>query len=371
MIWAVVVALLALTPPPAEVTLTGRVVRVVGGDTVAVGGARLVLHRVMAARQGPIDSALSGANGSFRFHFRPDSGAIFLISARWAGIEYFAPPITIPAGAAPDPVLVTVADTSSNAPVELAARDVVVSAPEADGTRTVLELMVLENRGPRTRIGRDSTAATWMMVLPSGVARVELGDTDFAADAIEVRGDTLRIRAPLPPGQRQLTVQYQLPAGVRRWVIPVGEPVAAMHVLLEEPTAAVTGALARADSQVVDGKRFSRWEGAVPRAASVGVVFDVTGVPPWVLPALVTLLGAGLVAALVVARHRGRASPAAAAPRTRSTALPPDAELLLERIAALDATHADGPTLHAPEAWQGYLRERAQLKRELEHHLPL
>ena len=233
--WGACFALLTLMAPPTEVTLTGRVVRVVGRDTVGVVGARVVLHRVVTARQGPIDSVLSGAAGSFRFRFRPDSGAIYLTSARWAGIEYFASPIMATAGTRPGPVLLIVADTSSGGTVVLAARHLVVSAPAADGTRAVLEVLVVENPGPYTRVPLDSAAATWMVVLPSRAARVELADTDFAADAVEIRGDTLRLAAALPPGARQLTVQYQVPAGIRRWVIPVGEPILAMNILLVNP----------------------------------------------------------------------------------------------------------------------------------------
>lgn len=371
--WGAAFALLALAATPqGEVFLTGRVVRVSGGDTVGVTGARVVLHRVMSTRQGPIDSTLSGSNGAFRFRFHPDSGAIFLTSARWAGIEYFAPPVSLAGGSRPEPVVVTVADTAAGAPVGLSARHVVVSAPATDGTRSVLELLVLENHGPFTRVPRDTAAATWLIVLPPQVARIELGDTDFATDVIEVRGDTLRIRAPLPPGQRQLSVQYQLPAGLRRWTIPIQDSTAAMNVLIEESTATLAGPLLSTEPQEMQGKRFSRWKGS-PRAGTAVVLdFDPTGTPPWLLPLLVTALGGGLALALLAARRRGHAV-AATAPIRRATApmLLPEAEVLLEQIAALDTAHSGGPTHHPPERWHAYLRERSRLKQQLEEHLPL
>jgi hypothetical protein len=90
-------------------------------------------------------------------------------------------------------------------------------------------------------------------------------------------------------------------------MIPVGEPIGAMNILLEEPTARVIGALARIDSQVVDGKRFNRWQGAVPRAAPVAVLFDRTGVPPWLLPSLVAFLAISLVVVLLVDNRRAAA----------------------------------------------------------------
>ena len=310
MIWGAVLALSALAAPRAEVILAGRVFRLVGRDTVGTPGASVLLHRVMASRQGPIDSLVSGPDGTFRFRFRPDSGALYLTSARWAGIEYFAPPIILHRRAPPDFVLLAVADTSSNAAVALASRHVVITAPAADGTRSVIELLVLDNRGPVTRVGRDSTAATWMTVLPPGVARVELGDTDFAADVVELRGDTLRIRAPLPPGQRQITLQYQLPAGIRHWSIPVDDSVIAMNLLIEESTATVSGPLRSTAVETIEGKRYSRWHGAASRAQVVAIAFRATVMPGWVLPMLVALLALGLVITWVVAvRTGGLASP--------------------------------------------------------------
>lgn len=370
--WGTVLAALALAAPSrADVTLTGRVVRVVGRDTVGVPGVRVVLHRVMTSRQGPIDSLFSRREGSFSFRFHPDSGAIFLVSARRAGIEYFAPPVIIPSGSAlPDPVLLTVADTSSTAPVGLAARHLVVSAPAADGTRAVLELLVLENRGLLTRVPHDSLTPTWSVTLSPEARRFELIESDLATDVVNFSGNVLSIYAPLPQGQRQITVQYQLPAGVRRWVIPVSDSVVAMNVLAEEPTATLVGALVAADSQLVQAKRFSRWHGAVAPGASVVLIFDFTGTPSWVLPALVASLAVPLVGALALLRRRVRRPVVVTAPGAGRSRLPPHGEALLQRIASLDAAFAGGATAHGSEEWQEYLRERSRLKQELERHLP-
>ena len=67
--------------------------RPVGADSVPVPGVRVVLHRVAQATQGPLDSALAGPDGGFRFTLRPDTAAIYLLSARHAGIEYFTTPL--------------------------------------------------------------------------------------------------------------------------------------------------------------------------------------------------------------------------------------------------------------------------------------
>ena len=86
-----------------------------------------MLHRIGRDVQGPIDSTLSDSRGAFHFRFSPDTAAIFLLSARFAGIEYFSPPIhTDPA--LPDTAMVLiVSDTSSSVPVATGSRHIVVS----------------------------------------------------------------------------------------------------------------------------------------------------------------------------------------------------------------------------------------------------
>ncbi|MEO7353259.1 MAG: hypothetical protein ABIZ70_02805 [Gemmatimonadales bacterium] len=369
--WGAVVAILALAAPPqSDVTLTGRVVRIVGRDTVGVSGARVVLHRVMPSRQGPVDSTLSRQDGAFSFRFHPDSGAIFLTSARWAGIEYFAPPAVLPtAPARPEPMVLVVADTSSRAPVHIAARHIVVSTPAADGTRAVLELIVLENPGPLTRVAPDTSSPSWVVHLPPDAIGFQLGDNDFAADALLLVDGGLQIRAPLPPGQREITVQYQLRSGLRRWSIPVTDTIAAMNVMAEEPTARLTGGLVAVEAQTVEGKRFSRWKGAVVPGAPVELAFDFVGTPAWLLPALVGGLGIALLVALWLAWRASHRIPVVAI-AAQSTSLTPEADALLTRIAALDQTFSGGAAAHPPQAWQEYLALRAHLKQELQAHLP-
>src|SRR3954467_9123507 len=79
---------------PASATfVAGRVLLPRDADTVPVPGARVVLHRVGRDAQGPLDSVTADASGRFRFRFRADTGALYLLSARWGDVEYFAPPV--------------------------------------------------------------------------------------------------------------------------------------------------------------------------------------------------------------------------------------------------------------------------------------
>ena len=63
--WAHFVPLLTfLAAPLAAQSVTGRVVRPAGTDSVPVPGVRVVLHRVGQVEQGPVDSIPPGSAGS-------------------------------------------------------------------------------------------------------------------------------------------------------------------------------------------------------------------------------------------------------------------------------------------------------------------
>ena len=90
----IALALLMQLQVTGPVEVPGRVVRIIGNDTVAASGARVVLHRVGNSAQGPLDSMMVMPDGAFRFRAVADSGDVLLVSARWHDVEYFAPPIT-------------------------------------------------------------------------------------------------------------------------------------------------------------------------------------------------------------------------------------------------------------------------------------
>ena len=69
-------------------------IQVRGSDSIPAARTNVVLHRIGRDVQGPIDSTLSDSRGAFHFRFSADTSAIFLLSARFAGIEYFSPRYT-------------------------------------------------------------------------------------------------------------------------------------------------------------------------------------------------------------------------------------------------------------------------------------
>jgi hypothetical protein len=316
----IVVALLLQLQSSGPVDVAGRVMRVQGNDSMVAPGARVVLHRVGREVQGVLDSTIATRDGQFRFRVRPDSGDVLLVSARWHGVEYFAPPV-VPGSE----TLVAVTDTSSRAPVQVAARHIIVGGPASDGARDVIDLIVLRNAGTLTRSGRDSLSGTWSMALPPLVANLRLGDADFARDAFDIHDDSLRLFAPIPPGDRQLFLQYQLAPGARSLDVPLGTDTDTISVLAEEDGLALPDAMARQGFEEMQGRRFARWSGS-GNIGTLRIAFpNERELPGWVLPLLIAVLAVPLLWATrrAVARPRSETG----GRRSESALDPPSADL--------------------------------------------
>jgi hypothetical protein len=345
-------------PNPAPTTFAaGRVVLPRDADTVPVPGARVVLHRVGRDRQGPLDSASADASGRFRFRFRADTAAIYLLSARWGGVEYFSPPVhTNPAR--PDTgIRLVVYDTSSTAPIGVEARHIVVPRAGPDGARSVLDLIVLRNDGRVARVAPDSSRPSWHLVLPPGTGDMQVGESDLSPDAVVRQGDTVKVLAPLAPGQKQLSLEYSVTPVRGKLEFPVGSG-GAVNLLVEETSARASGGtLALADSQVIEGRSFRRYTGNVPAGGTVVLAVGAAGAAAASRLALPVLVGAVAVMLAAAAWWLIRRPP------RKAPALLP--EQILDAIAALDARYAGREAETAEEEWRRYAAERARLKTEL------
>ncbi|HSE50865.1 MAG TPA: hypothetical protein VLB00_01660, partial [Gemmatimonadales bacterium] len=273
---------------------------------------QVVLHRVGPAGQGPLDTVFTDPAGRFGFRFAADTASVFLLSARYAGIEYFSRPVSGDPARADTLVTLIVADTSSAQPVAVRQRTLLVSRPDESGTRVVIDWLVLSNRGPLTRVAPDSVRPTWGGPLPEEAQSVEMADSrlsQFAAEAVSFRRDSALIFAPLSPGDKELMLQYRIPGPLRRFVVPasVSESV---FVLLEEPGARVAvPPLVVADSQVIEGRSFHRWAGPMGGAGEIEILLAGPRFSQQqLLVLMVAVLGAGFALlaarALTVARRR-------------------------------------------------------------------
>ncbi len=330
-------------------------------DSVPVPGVRVLLHRVGRSSQGPIDSTVADRSGAFRFRFTPDTGVIYLLSARYGGIEYFSPPVASGATRPDSAVRLLVYDTSSTAPVVVAARHIVVPRPGRDGSRSVLDLIVLGNDGLLARVSADSAHPSWSLRLPAGTGELQVGESDVSPDAVVRDRDSVKLVAPVAPGQKQLSIEYAVTPIRGRIEFPVGPRSGPVNLLVEERDVGVSGGtLALADTEVIEGRSFRRWTGRVPAGGRVTLAFTNgdRGASRKALAALVG--GVALVLGLAGWRLIGR----------RARGLPPPAPArLLDAIAALDARYLGREGDVPAEEWRAYEADRARLKTALESAL--
>jgi hypothetical protein len=177
-------------------------------------------------------------------------------------------------------------------------------------------------------------------------------------EAVGREGDSLIVTAAIAPGEKQLTLEYLVPAGHQVLKLPFTEPVAMLNVLAEEADAVVSGGtLVFADSQTLQGRSFRRWTGEAPAGSLLRVMLPGRPrAPEWILAALV----AAVALALALAGWHFLT-------RQKTAGLSTDE--LLERVAGLDA-HYQGRQAEVPVAeWRRYEAERARLKALLESSL--
>jgi len=334
-----------------QTTTTGRVMRIAGTDTLPVVRALVVLHRIGRAQQGPVDTTLTDTRGQFRFRYATDTTAVFLISAGFAGIEYFSTALQGTAATPDSGLILFVADTSAAAPVQVASRHIVISKPDKSGLRPALEIVVLQNGGTTTRVAGDSAHPVWRARLPTGAVGAQAGNGDYSPEALLFRGDSVLLFAPVAPGDKQLIYTYSLPANPGRVRVPMLDSVAVLNLLLEEQEVPVRGAgLTRAGPQTIENRTFEQWNGPAPAGAVLEIGFG-GGLSRWLLPALVSLVA--LVLAFVTIRTLRRR-------RSAQPEIP-----VLDQLAHLDARFAGKQADTPAEEWTRYQEERAALKARL------
>jgi hypothetical protein len=337
--------------------VAGQVLRITAQDTVPAARAMVVLHRIGRDRQGPLDSAVTDAAGRFRFRFPFDSTALHILTSAHHGVQYFSEPVHTASGRPDTSLVFAVHDTSSRQGVSFAARHIVLSAPAEDGARNVVELVAISNVGPLTRVPAAPGGISWEWAVPGGAVALAVAEGDLPPGAVALEDGRIVVRAPLPPGLREITVEYFLPPGTPVARFPFDAEVPAVNLLVEEPEAEITApGLAPADSiTVIEARTFRRWNGAVGPGAVLVVRLPVPG--RWGRVAIAGLI-AIVALALAWATMRVLRTPAPAAAMRAS----PDA--ILDEIVRVDALRAAAGA-HDPAEAARLDARRAELKARL------
>jgi hypothetical protein len=335
--------------------VTGSLLHVTDADTSAVSGRWVVLHAVTLDGGGPVDSVRTDRNGEFTMvPARLDTLASYLVSAEHQGIGYFSDPFRPVSGEVHTVSPVVVFDTSSSTPaIELHERHVLVRAAAADGTRQIIELFVLANRGTKTRIAPSAAQPVWRGSIPDDAMQFEIGLSDMSEEAITRVGKTIQVAAPIPPGEREMLVRYLLPRGLKELRVPVDQPVGHLAVLLGDSTATIASELLTlVGVEDLEGTPLRRYEAqGVPSGSSVLVQLRVRPVGRSVfLWLVVPVVAAAFVVAFLRWRRMQSMQPA--------TSTSGDPTALAAEIAALDAAFAGRED-------DDYRTRRAELKGKL------
>ena len=272
-----------------------------------------------------------------------DTAAGYVVSVEHDGIGYFSQPLSARDRASDSASTIVVFDTSYTTPeITVAERHLIIRSIGEDRTRRVIELLVLENRGSRTRITDDETQPVWQGAIPAAAVQFEVGQSDVSPETVFRHGDSVAVLAPLPPGEKQILIAYLVPGSLEELAVPIDHPVSNMNLLLEDADARVlTDRFVAGGIEQLD----------VPAGAAVVVKFQP---PPlalikfwWVVvPFTAAALAAGLLWWL---RHR-------------PALVGEDAvEALATQIAQLDRDF-ESMANPSPEETDGYRRRRAELK---------
>jgi hypothetical protein len=237
--------------------------------------------------------------------------AIYFVSASYDGIAYFTPPLA-EGKVTGDDGEVTVFDTTSHTvPTTLRGHHVVVSAVDANGLRSVVEVYDLSNDSSVTRIAPTDTPkdATWQTHLPAGVSNFRVGQGDIPASAVSYARGVVSVYAPIAPGIKQLSFSYSLSAKSFPLKLPLEKETGIYEMMIEEKAGSVTGPHVReVDPVTVEGRNFRRFLASDMPRNSVAVI-DLPPPPdraidPRYMVAITLLIGGTMVVALAQALRR-------------------------------------------------------------------
>jgi hypothetical protein len=279
-----------------------------------VSGVWVVLHRVGPDRAGPIDSVRSDRIGRYSFNYERTGSedAVYFVSASYDGIAYFTPPLAEGKVSGDDGEVTVFDTTSARVPISLRGHHVVVSAVDANGLRSILEVYDLSNDTSVTRISSSDApaSATWQTHLPPGAQDFRVTQGDLPAAAVREAKGLVSVYAPLAPGVKQLSFSYSLPAKEFPLKLPLEKETGVYEIMIEEQSGSVRGPhLREVDPVTVEQRNFRRFLASDMPENSVAIINLPAPPPsrpidPRYLVALTLLIGGAMILTLAQALRR-------------------------------------------------------------------
>ncbi len=181
--------------------------------------ATVVLHRVFpddsVQVSGEVLSAEVGPLGEFQFLLPapPDGdfqGLVYFASVEYQGVLYFGSMIA--SAEQLDSLYVVQTYEAAEAPregVSLPVEERIMFIEFLGEEWVATDLFLIDNRDTRTLVAQEG-GVVWSYPLPEGASQHEVGDTNLPPDAITFEDGRVRVRAPLPPGDRSFIIRYRL-----------------------------------------------------------------------------------------------------------------------------------------------------------------
>jgi hypothetical protein len=263
---------------------------------------------------GPLDSLRSDSRGRYSFKYARTGSeeAIYFVSASYAGIAYFTPPLAEGKVSGDDGEITVFDTTSGHVPVSVRGHHIVVSGVDVNARRSVVEVYDISNDSSVTRVamGDKPENATWRAHLIPGATDFHVTQGDISAAAVSFTNGTVNVFAPIAPGLKQLSFSYSLPAKAFPLKVPSEAATGVYEILIEEKAGSVTGPnLKEVDPVTVDERNFRRFLASDMPENSLAVI-DLPAPPPSrsidprFLVALTLVLGGTMIVALAQALRR-------------------------------------------------------------------
>jgi len=224
-------AVLWATPLRAQGRVEGQVRT---ADSIPVAGVRLELHRVTESSGGLADSTWSDGTGRFSFDFQAsaDSGAVWLVGARYEGVLYWGSPIH---DAGPEPITdypVVVYDTARvDAPdPDLATPFRHLVLTPSPGGFQVEDIIDVGGRADRTLLSSADTVPVWTTALAAGAHAVIPLEGGVPADDLILGDGTVGYAGPLPPAGVRIVLEYVVPG--ESFDLRIEHPTGRMELLV-------------------------------------------------------------------------------------------------------------------------------------------
>jgi len=356
------------TVTPEIRRVDGRVQLGKRSGPIPVSGVWVVVHRIGPDRSGPLDSVRTNATGNYSLRYKAsgDASAMYIAVASYRGIAYITSPLRLPRVTGDDAQIMVYDTTSPPYPLRVAGRHLVVTTPDADGRRRVIEVYEIMNDSTLTVLSTERNPA-WRVPLTPKLRDLQLNPAgDVTSANVRQNGDVLDVFAPISPGMRQLSFSYTLPPDAFPLSVPMTQGAELMEVLVQEPEAVVSGAgLTEVAPVSQEGATFRRLVAQDVKTTSVvrlTVPARSRNFAAKTIVIVAAILAALMAGALLFALGRRRR-----APRVVIRTTDPTDELLRE-MATLDAKLQQAQGLSDAQRNE-MVERRAQLKDQVANAL--